>query len=1032
MNMLLAYLFSICAISSNVTAATVTPYLARGDQEISIPPGCITEMSVSNGVKYTFTAPTNAIYQFGIAVEADGIMPLSKTMGVYNFSESANGDILRYPYDWEWIDESNAILGRQRLTLPGIAIEATNQVYPVTSTGSVYLVDTHELFSVTITNGSSGKVRALLKKHRIQNTGGGDKAFTKTQYDQGETASFTVLQYDNLAAAIAARNSDAASMLSGNMIQIAYRWWTADRYQFSTNQYTYCSDMFKGTFDYAIIREPEIKAWIPPIFHDNGIKVHCYQFLGAVRRASVQTNWVSEDMWLYDQNGDTFTCPTTPDGAWQLCDIRRSDVREVFVNKAVEAVTNGFDGLFLDGSDFWADAEGHRGGYVPGVTSSLAYARYLLLSEIRSAVHAANPDAKIGILANNYYDTLGEADYVIKECMYMYWIDYVSSYSNRTTKVSPARDLDYEEWQAEYIPNNKIYGSKGISPVSVHSSKSFVCDPVGMTYYDLGDFYTNDLEHWAEDLVEVARNDNIYIKEIWPMENYVQFVDKYKMKVEDTCTNVLFSLPGCGAGYDSETDRFTLLPNFVYDIKTTNEVIWSENWQTGTLNGSVESSSIDWSSSGCAAGQSNRIDAVGSFFTSGSNLRSVCMYDTSTVANASHKIYTGSIDILTNATMYSFDFRVVENSNDYPAFELLSDGSLALTLGFFGNSGTMQNYTVSNVNGSAQTGYSDVASYVLTTGNWYHVEITLSDLSGSMDNYDLKVWEVASGYNISLGNPVVDVSNLPLRSDVNILNGIQVRQVGSTTSGKTGTMYVDNIQAAINHVKLVIGEWSEDWQNSTLGGSVESSSVDWLSSGCTVGQSNRIDAVGSFFTSGSNMRSVYMYDTSTVANTSHKIYADSIDVLTNASVYSFDFMISGNDREYPVFELLSDNSLALTLGFFSNSGTMQNYTVTNVNGSTHATGYYDASSYVLTTANWYHVEMSLSDLSGSADDYDLKVWEATSGYNASLGDPVINISNLLLRADVDSINGIQIRQVGSSSSGKTGTMYIDNIRGIFE
>ena len=43
-------------------------------------------------------------------------------------------------------------------------------------------------------------------------------------------------------------------------------------------------------FEYVVIREVELKPWIPPLFHAQGIKVIDYQYLGALRRASSQVS----------------------------------------------------------------------------------------------------------------------------------------------------------------------------------------------------------------------------------------------------------------------------------------------------------------------------------------------------------------------------------------------------------------------------------------------------------------------------------------------------------------------------------------------------------------------------------------------------------------------------------------------------------------------------------------------------------------------------------------------------------------------
>jgi hypothetical protein len=509
------------SVNGNIS---VKPYLTVDNKEVD--PDCLKVEFTASEINIQLTAPKKGTYSFGLAFEAQKIMPLAAPMAFYSKPEFKGKAVVRYPYDWTYRVRDNFILEkRPRLVMPGLAVD-----------GKVFIADTRELYSVQIDTAESKMVRALLLKHKIYNDGE-DLATVQLKLDKGQKETFKILLFKDVKSAAIARCGTTEPM-KGSMVQITYRNWPAKA--FDKKQYQLCSDKFKGIFDYTIIREIEIPDWIPPIFHKNNIKVHCYQYIGALRRRSTQVNdELVNDMGLKDKNGHFFTCPTIPEGSWQLFDIRRPEVRDMFVKRACQAIEAGYDGIFLDGSAVWGDSLGQRGGDVPNAKHSLAYARWQVVRQITQAVHKINPNAKVGVLANTYYDTLGECDYVMREKMYMDWDrreGYGKYYFDRRTQLSQIRDLDYEFRETPYITKNIIYGSKGYSPVSVQSAVNFLRKPTGFIYYDLGDFFPNQLEQWIDDLIAIGTQSDVYITNIDPEDCLVHFEEKNIIKVDVPCT----------------------------------------------------------------------------------------------------------------------------------------------------------------------------------------------------------------------------------------------------------------------------------------------------------------------------------------------------------------------------------------------------------------------------------------------------------------------------------------------------------------
>jgi len=469
-----------------------------------------------------FETPRAGTYRVGLAIEAPTIAALAPGQPRYSAEDLQEAVVIRYPYDWSYAGKRNVLNVRPRLVMPGVL-----------AGGQVYLVETHELMAVRLEAANEGRTRALLLAHRVYNDGG-DAATADLELEAGERVRLRVRVFDSIAEANRARFGPKPR-LTGRMMQVAYRGWTATR--FTEQDYRRVADKLQGVYDCAIIREVETHDWIPPIFHERGIKALSYQYLGALRRYTPQAPEGREaELGMMGAGGELHTAPKSPGGAWLLCDLRRPEMRDLFVQKARAAIEAGFDGVFLDGYPFWADATGRRGGNAPNAMQSLAHARWELLRDTAQTVHEANPEAVLGVLANQYYDSLGEADFVLKERMYFAWDEFAREFDDRRTSVAQDLDLAWEQGEAPYVAGALAHGVKGYSPISVQSAVHFLRRPTGLLYLGTGDFTPARLDEWLETVVALAREDDLYIAKIEPAECAVHFEGRSTIWADEDCT----------------------------------------------------------------------------------------------------------------------------------------------------------------------------------------------------------------------------------------------------------------------------------------------------------------------------------------------------------------------------------------------------------------------------------------------------------------------------------------------------------------
>jgi hypothetical protein len=547
-----AWVLALLFATASAFPQTIAPYLSAEGHEVE--PTAVRMTTGRAAVAASFAADRDGTYRFGMAISAAEISPLAPGVPHYTCASLHERLTLRYPYDWTWLNsnDGNVLNLRPRLVMPGVE-----------AGGKLYIADTNELFSITLEPcGEGGGIRALLLAHRFYNDGG-DRATPDWKLHRGDRSNFRVQIYPNLAAANLGRFGKHSPM-QGNMTQPAYREWASE--SLSHEGYELVGSKLQGVFQFIIVREVEAPSWISQTLHRHGMKAIAYQYMGALRRFSPQvTPEIQRKIEMRDTNGQLYTAPRT-NGNWLLGDIRRPEILARFVNNARLAVRAGFDGIFLDGYPFWADTAGNIGGNVPDAQHSLAYARWVLLHEIKKAIREENPNATLGVLANQYFDSLGEADWTMRERMYFSW---AGGEENRTgVKVRKDLDRSFEANEAPYSAGPLVYGAKGFDPVAVQSEIHFIEHPTGLIYTDAGDFPEARLDQWLSTVRSAIAEKDLYISDIAPASCWIAFPSLGVIRSDGHC-RVSFSRPVCvsdQSGPRGGIRDLSVDPNVTYNV----------------------------------------------------------------------------------------------------------------------------------------------------------------------------------------------------------------------------------------------------------------------------------------------------------------------------------------------------------------------------------------------------------------------------------------------------------------------------------
>ncbi|MGE4489440.1 MAG: hypothetical protein AB7E95_07855 [Kiritimatiellales bacterium] len=163
---------------------------------------------------------------------------------------------------------------------------------------------------------------------------------------------------------------------------------------------------------------------------------------------------------------------------------------------------------------------------------------------------------------------------------------------------------------------------------------------------------------------------------------------------------------------------------------------------------------------------------------------------------------------------------------------------------------------------------------------------------------------------------------------------------------------------------------------------------------------------------GTGSQSMYYYDAST--STSPMWAGQSFSAVSHAVTISFDFVMTYNMFQNPVFKLSSDagaNGILLNLQSTSyNAGGVGMMRYRDNSGAWQNVG-------SVTNQNWYNVKITISDF--STDTYDLVLTEAG-------GTVVANLTGLSMYASMGNIAEVGFG-ISNAAQAKSTTFYVDNL-----
>jgi hypothetical protein len=247
---------------------------------------------------------------------------------------------------------------------------------------------------------------------------------------------------------------------------------------------------------------------------DGGASPDYYLFMGAVSTRDGDARQLS-NLMLTDSAGKQHLAPYShkSKGHWHLLDITKKAARDVFIARAVEALKNGYEGIFMDGAFLWNIPNGHVGGDNPNAVISHNHARHILLRDMKAAMRAVNPRARLGLLANRYMEYMHYADYVVREGTSIRWNNVRAAPHLRTVRYDP-RGKAQKGWQARYgrlATTPVFFACKGPSPVLVRSCRQSIDVPHDGFYYDSGDWDIHNSEIAGGLVDAIYRKGGVYV-----------------------------------------------------------------------------------------------------------------------------------------------------------------------------------------------------------------------------------------------------------------------------------------------------------------------------------------------------------------------------------------------------------------------------------------------------------------------------------------------------------------------------------------
>lgn len=468
-----------------------------------------------------------------------------------------------YPFDWR---EPNL------LTLA--LFTASDLVTPGASIDGAWFLSKELGFSTieTKTDGQSvslkiNKLRTVLSQYD------GDLHTERYLLRRGGTISLDTSFSSNYGIAQSRRfGSYSSPIMSGSLTHMQYRTWASPNFGLDANQLEYVSSNLAENIDHVVYRAYAPTTEIAASFKDKGLKLYFYQFLGAVRFTGFSESGDLEtihgslpyDWYLYGTDSRTSfdselqsaammaadmslsTDELKDHGGWLLLDIRRNEVREFLVSNAVEAIRNGWNGIFFDGPLDWLDDNLNSGGnglantYLADERISWVEARNRLLIETKIAIRLENRDSILGVLAPGIYatDIQNIADFTYRERINSNWVNIADDPRLRYSEVNRGISDFWETYSREYLRKNLYTSIKTANPTLARTGLKWFSDDSrrnSLKAYEYGDFRISDSFEYSNS-IGLQGFDGPIIESVVPSESKIISKGYTKLEVTENST----------------------------------------------------------------------------------------------------------------------------------------------------------------------------------------------------------------------------------------------------------------------------------------------------------------------------------------------------------------------------------------------------------------------------------------------------------------------------------------------------------------
>jgi hypothetical protein len=483
----------------------------------------------AKGLDLDVTAKLAGNFAIGQRVRAPVIQAIDGARTRYAAGRNSNVERF-YPYDWksgnhEGVAEQNGAT-ESRKSKPATTV-SVDLALPGVRVGQYYFVQASDELSLTeiVTSQRDAEARLLLTS--AMPSPNGDDASTHRTLRAGERVEMPVLVASDLKTVDDAKWGSSPPMAE-RVTDVPVKGWSAEGYNLPADTYRMIAKQLAGSFDGVILRTMAPEKWVADIFRQQGLRVYLYQYWAAARildnngtlPRGVRPQWALHETGAGNA-GPAYTAPT-PNGAWQLLDVRKPEVRAYFVQVARDVVANGWDGVFYDGPYFWADSKGRVGGAAeacprPGSADciSFSYARAKMLIDVKMAMLDIAPSAKLGVLVGiRYFDQLHIADYLLRENINISWVTVTSDALTAEADYSPLLSQSWLINEMPYIKGNLFLGGKSANPL-IDKSEIYWADSAPKNIaIDIGDFYPKTVDIFAQLLGDAGRhlNDNRIVR----------------------------------------------------------------------------------------------------------------------------------------------------------------------------------------------------------------------------------------------------------------------------------------------------------------------------------------------------------------------------------------------------------------------------------------------------------------------------------------------------------------------------------------